>query len=120
MFNDINIVEIFTAIASLIAAITASIGAFKRKKIEQLKNEIEKLSKNLNNKENELLDIYKDAQEFRNIVEELRIKLNKSKIQVRKGHKFTRRSIPSNISLRIDELCEKRQYKEIAESLEMM
>lgn len=108
MFENINIIEIFTTIFSLIAAICALIGNLQKRKIDQLNTKVSNLSEKLNKRENELFDIYKDAEQFQNIVEDLRKELNKSKVQVRKGYNFSRRSTPSAMNNRITQLNKKK------------
>lgn len=98
------IIGIFTAITSLIAAISSLCGVFQKRRIETLSLELEKSNKKLISTKNELYKVYLNVAELLRIENDLSNELEIGKRAVRKGYNTNRYIQPKHVETRIKEL----------------
>lgn len=104
MYNITFILTIFTAVTSLIAAVSSLIGALQKKKIDHLSLELEKKNRKLISSKNELYKVYLNVNELLQIERDLTEELEIGKPTARKGYQTDRYIQPKHVQTRIAEL----------------
>lgn len=98
------VLTIFTAVTSLIAAVSSLIGTLQKKKIDNLSLELEKTNRKLMSSKNELYKVYLNVNELLQIENDLTNELEIGKRTARKGYQTDRYIQPKHVQLRIAEL----------------
>lgn len=104
MNNVSLLLAVFTAVTSLVAAISSLIGTFQKRRIETLSHELDKTNQKLHSTRNELYKVYLNVNELLQIEEDLISELEVGKITVRRGYQTDRYIQPKRVKTRIAEL----------------
>jgi len=106
--NTITIIlAFFTAITSLIAAISSVLGIYQKRRIETLSLKLEKANKLASSANNELYKVYLNVRELLKIEEDLSSELDIGKKTTRKGYNTDKYIQPKHVENRIKELEQK-------------
>lgn len=99
-----TLLALFTAVTSLIAAISSLYSIYQKRRIETLSLDLEKFKRKLISTKTELYRVYLNVNELLRIEENLSSELEIGKKTTRKGYNTNRYIQPKHVDSRIKEL----------------